>query len=70
MNKTVPGVGLEVLALAIAKISMYRFEEAFFELNRQLKALIDSGGACERLFNKRMQEHDWREFSLEIGNLL
>jgi len=64
------GVGIEVMSQAIATLAGISLRASYFELNRQIQALVNSSGACERLFNKRMRECDWREFEGEIGRIL
>lgn len=61
------GIGIEILSLAVAKISGRPLLEVYLEINRNSHALIESGGACERLFNKKMRECDWQEFAEELG---
>jgi len=35
-----------------------------------MQIIIPRLGACEQLFNKRMRERDWREFSGEVDRIL
>ena len=54
---------IELLACAIATITTHSYEEVLLELRSQLRALSESDGACERLFNIKMRQRDMAEFS-------
>ena len=58
------------MSQAIATLVGISAREAYLELKRSLQALIESDGACERLFNEQKRERDWREFSEEISRIL
>lgn len=51
----------------IAKQSMFTVRDIYYS---SLQALRDSKGACEKLFRKRIQEINWRDFGNALARRL
>jgi len=56
-------VSIELFARAIATITTRSYDEVLLELRSQVCALLESDGACERLFNIKMRQCGMAEFS-------
>ena len=63
-------ISIELLAQAIATITTHSYGEVLLELRSQLRALSESAGACERLFNIKMRQRDMAEFSARLATKL
>lgn len=51
------------ISLDIARSSTHTWRDVYLVC---LQAIRESGGACEKLFRKRLREIDWHEFSYSL----